>query len=50
MREYTSPELIDRAAKFQYKARESIQAQLMWLWDVGGGAEKMSNVTTHSAL
>ena len=33
MREYTPAELIDIVANFQCKARESIQAQLVWLWD-----------------
>lgn len=54
MREHTPLELVDRAAKFQQKARESIQAWLMWLYDMGANgisvtrqeAEKMSTITT----
>ena len=34
-RECTFAELIERAAKFQQKSRESIQAWLVWLWDSG---------------
>ena len=50
MREHTPIELIGGAAKFEQKAMESIQARLVWLRDVGGGAEKISNITTHPAL
>lgn len=35
MREYTLMELIDTAAKFQQKARASVQACLGGLWDMG---------------
>lgn len=34
-REYTPTELIDMVVKFKQKARESTQAWLVWLWDVG---------------
>ena len=58
MREYTLTELIDIATKLQQKARESIQAWLVWLWDMGGNGisltsqevEKMSNITIQPAL
>lgn len=51
-------DFIDIAAKFQQKARESIQAWLMQLWLMGGTgisltrkeAEKRSNITRHPAF
>ena len=41
MREYTPMELIDTAAKFQQKARESIQAWLVQLREYGEGEEEL---------
>lgn len=38
MKEYTPTELIDLAAKFQQKARASVLAWLVWLWDMGAVA------------
>lgn len=34
MREYTPALLIGIVTNFQYKARESIQVWLVWLWDI----------------
>ena len=56
MREDAPAELTDITSKFQPKARESIQAWLVQLWDTGGDgisltrqeAERMSNITPHS--
>lgn len=50
-REYTPTELIDMVVKFKQKARESTQAWLVWLWDLGDDsisltgqeAQEMSN-------
>ena len=58
MREYNPTELIGIAAKFQGKARQSIQAWLVQLWDMGCDgisltgqeAEKMNNITKYPAL
>ena len=58
MRAYMPTELVDTADKFQQKARESVQAWLVWLWVMGvngisltrQGAEKTSNIPTQPAL
>ena len=57
-REYTPTEFIDMVVKFKQKARESTQAWLVWLWDVGDDsisltgqeAQEMSNKVTHPVL
>lgn len=60
-REFTPTGLIDKAARSQHRAWESIQVELVWLWDTGvlegdgisltsQKVEKMSNFITYPAL
>lgn len=57
IREYTPHKLIDITEKFQKKAKESILAWLMWLWDIGddgipltGQKTEKVGITTHCFL